>query len=103
MPVASSRGGQSLRRGFALIASLEKVDTDRMRPGMSVKVELRRPPLAGGLVVPRGAVRFTGANVHVKLANGQLREVELGPCDAQGCAVTKGLTAGERVAVGGPS
>ncbi len=103
MPVASSKGGQSLRRGFALVASLDKVDIERMRPGMSVKIELRRAPLSGGLVVPRGAVRFSGAKVQVKLASGQLRDVELGPCDAQGCAVTKGLTAGERVMVGGPS
>lgn len=103
MPVASSKGGQSLRRGFALVASLSKFDAERMRPGMSVKIELRRAPLAGVLVVPRGAVRFSGDKVHVRLANGQLREVELGPCDAQGCAVTKGLTVGERVAVGGPS
>jgi HlyD family secretion protein len=97
MPVASGKGGQSLRRGFALVMSLAKVD-DKMRPGMSVKVELRRPPLAGVLVVPRGAVQFAKDKARVKLASGELRDVELGPCDAQGCVVTKGLGEGQVVA-----
>jgi multidrug efflux pump subunit AcrA (membrane-fusion protein) len=97
MPVASGKGGQSLRRGFALVMSLAKVD-EKMRPGMAVKVELRRPPLANVVVVPRGAVQFAKDKARVKLAGGELRDVELGPCDAQGCAVTKGLTEGQVVA-----
>jgi multidrug efflux pump subunit AcrA (membrane-fusion protein) len=103
MPVASGKGGQSLRRGFALVLTLGKVDNDKMRPGMSVKVELARPPLANVLVVPRGAVvvdRTKGAETgkpRVKLASGERRDVELGPCDAQGCAVTKGLSEGQVV------
>ncbi|HEY5944658.1 MAG TPA: hypothetical protein VIV40_04170 [Kofleriaceae bacterium] len=99
MPVASGKGGQSLRRGFSIVMTLTKVDADRMRPGMAVKVELRRPPLANVVVVPRGAVTFdtAGGKAKVKLAGGALRDVELGPCDAQGCAVTKGLSAGQVV------
>jgi multidrug efflux pump subunit AcrA (membrane-fusion protein) len=77
--------------------SLAKVD-EKMRPGMAVKVELRRPPLANVVVVPRGAVQFAKDKARVKLAGGELRDVELGPCDAQGCAVTKGLTEGQVVA-----
>jgi multidrug efflux pump subunit AcrA (membrane-fusion protein) len=97
MPVASGKGGQSLRRGFAIVMSLVAV-ADKMRPGMSVKVELRRPPLANVVVVPRGAVQLANDKVRVKLASGELRDVELGPCDAQGCVVTKGLSDGESVA-----
>src|SRR5262245_59903126 len=55
MPVASGPGGQSLRRGFALVLALDKA-TERMRPGMAVKVELRRPPVAGALGGPARAV-----------------------------------------------
>jgi multidrug efflux pump subunit AcrA (membrane-fusion protein) len=97
MPVASGKGGQSLRRGFALVMALAKVD-DKMRPGMSVKVELRRPPLANAIVVPRGALQLAKDKARVRLASGELRDVELGACDAQGCVVTKGLTEGEGVA-----
>jgi multidrug efflux pump subunit AcrA (membrane-fusion protein) len=104
MPVASAKGGQSLRRGFAVVLSLEKVDNERMRPGMSVKVELKRPPLPGAIVVPRGAVVFgDSGKTQVRLGNGELRDVQLGPCDAQSCAVTKGVAEGESVAIGGAS
>ena len=102
MPVASAQNGESLRRGFALVLALGKVDTERMRPGMSVKVELARPPLAGAILVPRGAV-VLGADgrSQVRLAGGALRDVQLGPCNAQSCAVTSGVSDGEAVAVGG--
>jgi len=102
MPVASGKGGQSLRRGFALVLALDKA-TEKMRPGMAVKIELRRPPLANALVVPRGAIRFDKDKAKVKLANGELHDVELGPCDAQGCEVTKGLSDGQAVLIGGDS
>jgi multidrug efflux pump subunit AcrA (membrane-fusion protein) len=105
MPVASGKGGQSLRRGFALVLTLASADPERMRPGMSLKVELRRPLLANQLVVPRGAVRFEKDGekqiTRVVLASGERRDVELGPCDAQGCAVTKGLAEGQAVTTGG--
>jgi multidrug efflux pump subunit AcrA (membrane-fusion protein) len=102
MPVASAKGGQSLRRGFALVLGLDKVDHERMRPGMAVKVELKRPPLAGAIVVPRGAVVFgADGKARVRLANGSTRDIDLGPCDAQRCAVTKGVADGEAVSVGG--
>jgi len=104
MPVASEKGGQSLRRGFSLVLSLDKVEGDNMRPGMSVKVELHRPPLAGALLVPRGAVVLgDDGTSKLRLAGGSLRGVELGPCDAQRCAVTKGIAEGEAVAIGGGS
>jgi multidrug efflux pump subunit AcrA (membrane-fusion protein) len=104
MPVASAKGGQSLRRGFALVLALDKVDNERMRPGMSAKVELKRPPLVGAIVVPRGAVVFAGdGKTQVRLASGSMRDVDLGPCDAQRCAVTKGIADGESVAAGGGS
>ena len=109
MPVASQSGGaggrggnQSLRRGFSVVLAIEGADSARMVPGMSVKVELKRPPIAGAIVVPRGAVQLAKDNkVRVRLASGQQRDVELGACDPQACVVTKGVSDGEAVLVGG--
>ncbi len=100
MPVATGQG-RSLRRAFSIVLTLDKVDQEKMRPGMSVKVELHRQPEAG-LVVSRGALRFEKdkKTARVQLPSGT-REVELGSCDAQGCIVTKGLGDGETVQIGG--
>lgn len=101
MPVASG-DNESLRRSFAVVLSIDKFDRDRMIPGMAVKVELERQPLAA-VVVPRAAVRFDedGKRVHVRLASGDTKELELDACDAQGCAVKSGLSDGDSVVVGG--
>ena len=96
-PVARSKSRKSLRRVFAVRLQLEKSDPARMRPGMSVKVELARKPLAGALVVPRAAIAMDGKAARVRLVGGALRDVTLGPCDAQRCAVDKGVTEGELV------
>jgi multidrug efflux pump subunit AcrA (membrane-fusion protein) len=94
-PVASIKGEQSLRRAFVVVLELPKTDP-RMRPGMSVKVELHGAPIAGATVVPRGALVFA-KQVKARLADGSLRDVTIGPCDAQGCVVEKGLAEGEAV------
>ena len=93
-PVARIEGQKSLRRAFAVTLTLASTK-EKMRPGMSVKVEIARPGVAG-LVVPRGAVVF-GKQPQVRLADGSLRAVTLGPCDAQGCIVDKGVNEGEVV------
>jgi multidrug resistance efflux pump len=98
MPVASAEGAKSLRRSFALVIALDSAHDENLRPGMAVKVQLARPPLANVLVVPRGAVQVDKGKAQVKLASGERRDIELGPCDAQRCAVTKGLAAGQVVA-----
>ncbi|HUS29627.1 MAG TPA: hypothetical protein VMZ53_14035 [Kofleriaceae bacterium] len=101
MPVASG-DRESLRRGFAVVISIDKFDRDRMIPGMAVKVELRRQPLAA-VVVPRGAVRFdeAGKKARIRLASGETKDVELDACDAQSCAVKSGVNDGDAVVVGG--
>jgi multidrug efflux pump subunit AcrA (membrane-fusion protein) len=99
MPVATGER-KSLRRGFSMVLTLEKADRDRMRPGMAVKVELKRAPLTA-LVVPRAAVQFSDdGKARVKLANGS-RDIELDGCDAQGCAVKTGITERDELVVGG--
>ncbi len=115
-PVARSKGESSLRRAFAVVLGLDRPpDPARMRPGMSVKVELHPRAVSHALVVPRGAVlaapagsaprgpRATGdaAPARVRMASGELRDVALGPCDAQGCAVLAGVSDGDAVVLGG--
>ena len=99
-PVAQPQPGRdSLRKSFAVTLSLAHVEPARLRPGMAFEVELKRAPVHA-LVVPRAAVF---ASHHVALASGEIRVVELGPCDAQQCAIARGLAAGDVVVVGDPS
>jgi len=105
-PVARSKGESSLRRAFAVELGLGKTDSARMRPGMSVKVELHPRTLPNVLVVPRGAIvtpELSGAGLpaRVRMATGELREVTLGACDAQACAASAGAGDGDAVLVGG--
>jgi biotin carboxyl carrier protein len=107
-PVARSKGEGSLRRTFAAVLDLGVVDPARLRPGMSVKVELQPRTLANVLAVPRGAVLAPAqvpgepaAPARVRLASGELRTVVLGACGAQACAIESGLTEGETVRLGG--
>lgn len=96
-PVARTRSRQSLRRAFGVKLSIENRDPERMRPGMSVKVELPRPPIANALLVPRGAI--TGTTKLVVSVDGKAREVQIGACDATRCEVLMGLADGESVEV----
>ncbi|HET9992259.1 MAG TPA: hypothetical protein VFQ65_27195 [Kofleriaceae bacterium] len=88
-PVARPKGENSQRRAFAVRLSLQRTDAARMRPGMSVKIELPRPSVKAALLVPRGAVVADG--------------VKLGACDAQHCVVESGLHEGDTVVIGGGS
>ena len=93
-PVARIEGQKSLRRAFAVTLTLVSTKA-KMWPGMSVKVELQRGAVPA-LVVPRGAIVFD-KQPHVRMADGGLRDVTLGACDAQGCAVEKGVSEGDEV------
>jgi hypothetical protein len=66
---------------------------------MSVKVDLAGTAAHAALVVPRGAVVF-GERPGVRLADGEVREVTLGPCDAQRCAIERGVAEGALVREG---
>lgn len=115
-PVARTKGESSLRRAFAVVLGLDRAgDPARMRPGMSVKVEIHLRAVSNAVVVPRGAIApavpaAPGAPpasderrpAKVRMASGELREVMLGACDAQGCAALDGVAAGDAVQVGGP-
>jgi multidrug resistance efflux pump len=118
-PVARSKGESSLRRSFAVVLGLDRAgDPARMRPGMSVKVEIHPRTVPNVVVVPRGAIAIAPAipggpgapppssdrrPAKVRMADGELRDVTLGACDAQGCAALDGVAIGDVVQVGGPS
>ncbi|MEO8700008.1 MAG: HlyD family efflux transporter periplasmic adaptor subunit [Kofleriaceae bacterium] len=95
-PVARSNSMESLRRVFAVGLALAKSDPDRMRPGMSIKIELPGPTHKAALLVPRGAVIF-GKQPKVRLPGGDTRDVSVIACNAQQCAIDTGVTEGEAV------
>lgn len=96
-PVAREESRNSLRRYFPVRLSLGRVDP-RMRPGMSVRVEVLGPEIRG-LIVPRGALDLTQDTPRVRLAEGGAKDVRLGPCSAAECLVEGGVEEGVRVRV----
>jgi multidrug efflux pump subunit AcrA (membrane-fusion protein) len=100
-PIAKEQGRESRRRAFRVVIRLQRTDPERMRPGMSVRAEVLPPPREEVLLVPRGALDFSGETVRARLANGSWVDVLLGPCGAVQCVVEEGLDEGQRVRVSG--
>jgi multidrug efflux pump subunit AcrA (membrane-fusion protein) len=97
-PVARESDRSSLLRAFEVGLDLGAGEPGRMRPGMSVKVEVETAAAGGVLLAPRAALEPTAAGARARLAGGGWREVTLGPCDAWQCAVEEGLEEGDRLA-----
>lgn len=101
--VARESPRQPLLRAFAVRVQLDRLDPAKMRPGMSVRVELLGSELRDRLLVPRAALDFSAPRPRVRLADGpgggggSVREVRLGPCDASFCVVEQGLEEGARL------
>lgn len=95
--VAQESRRASLRRHFDVLIELDKLDPDRMRPGLSARVVVRREAIPNALLVPRAALTITGKDTKAKLAGGKDVDVKLGSCNAQDCIVTSGLEEGERL------
>ncbi|HEX7152886.1 MAG TPA: HlyD family efflux transporter periplasmic adaptor subunit [Thermoanaerobaculia bacterium] len=95
--VAQESGRQSLRRLFKVIIALDKLDPERMRPGLSARVVVDRGA-AKALLAPRAALDFSGKEPLAHLANGEKKAIKVGACNAQECIVTSGLEEGERLA-----
>lgn len=85
--------GSSLLRSFTVRLKLDRFDPERMRPGLSVKVEVRPPARRDVLLVPRSALELA-ARPRLVLANGERKPVELGPCNAQSCLLRTPLPVG---------
>lgn len=99
-PVAQEMG-EGLRRAFRVKVALDRTDPERMRPGMSVRVEVLGPEVKDALLVPRAALALGGEKPAARLASGTLQPVTLGACDAHRCAVTEGLSEGQKLLAGG--
>lgn len=96
-PVAREESNNSLRRYFPVRLALGRIDP-RMRPGMSVRVEVLGPQIRG-LLVPRAALDLSREPARVVLADGAAKDVRLGPCSAAECLVEGGVEEGARVRV----
>lgn len=97
-PVAREADRTALLRYFDVEMRLDDVDPQRMRPGMSVQVEVAAEAAQGVLLAPRRALDLAGAAPRAHLGGGEWRDVELGPCDAHRCVVEAGLEEGARLA-----
>jgi HlyD family secretion protein len=92
--IAREPDRRSRRRFFEVTISLDSTDPDRIRPGMSLRVEIPLPEIPDALLVPRAALDLETGRPRVRLFGGEWRVVELGPCAAMACVVRDGLTEG---------
>jgi multidrug resistance efflux pump len=100
-PVAQEEAGRSLRRAYNVRVTLDASDAERMRPGMSVKVEVRPAALENVLLAPRTGLDFSGPGPRARLSSGRLIDVTLGSCNRNACIVERGVDDGTRLAAGG--
>lgn len=96
-PIARESGRNPLLRSFRVLIELVASDPVRMRPGMSVKVEVPSPPRAGVLMVPRAALDLASSPPRARLASGGWAEVQIGSCAAMDCVLEGGLGEGTRL------
>lgn len=99
--VAQESRRQSLRRQFEVLIALDRLDAQRMRPGLSARVIVHREDSGEALLAPRSALDFSAEKPKVHLAGGGTKEVKLGPCNAQDCVVVEGLEVGDKLARAG--
>ncbi|HEX6853208.1 MAG TPA: HlyD family efflux transporter periplasmic adaptor subunit [Candidatus Polarisedimenticolaceae bacterium] len=84
----------SPRRMFPTVVTLDRTDPERMRPGMSVRVEVEAARREGALLAPRAGLDLAADPVVARLRGGERRPVKLGPCNASVCIVEEGLEEG---------
>lgn len=89
---AQQEGRRSSRRSFKVLVDLDGIDPSRMRPGMSVKLEVV-PVIAEGLIAPRRALSFEGDTSWLHLRGEDPVAVEVGACDRRDCLISAEGTA----------
>jgi HlyD family secretion protein len=99
-PVAQQSSWRSPQRSFAVTIALDEVDPEIMRPGMSVRVQVKGASVTDSRIAPRAALVFREGRVFVRRADGDLTEVMLGPCSATECALVEGPPPGTELEVG---
>lgn len=96
-PVAREVTRSSLRRYFLVRVALDDSEPGRLRPGMSVKVEVFGEPRDGVLLAPRRGLALDADPPRAHLAGGGVREVRLGPCNPSHCVIEEGLAEDDRL------
>lgn len=99
-PVAAASRRSPLLRSFPVRVALDRPDVERMRPGMSVRVEVLGPEIPDAVLVPRAGLDLSGKEPRALLADGGAKPVRLGPCSATECVVESGLEPGTRLRSG---
>jgi len=89
-PVAQEPARQSLRRSFRVKITLNQIDLQRMRPGLSAKVTVERPARRGVVLAPRASLDLSGAQAQLIDADGERIKVRVGACNAQECEILDG-------------
>jgi multidrug resistance efflux pump len=90
-PIAGEVGPFSLRRAFELTIDLEGSDPVRMRPGMSVRIDVPLTTTEATLIAPRETLDITDGKARIHLMDGSWRTVQLGPCSARFCVIDAGV------------
>lgn len=96
-PIAQEDSNQSMRRSFRVVIVLDEPDPERMRPGMSVRVEITETPADDVLIAPRVALDLSSEPYHALLADGSTAEIRLGRCSTVACVIEEGLDEGARL------
>jgi len=105
-PMAGRRNRRLPVQYFRTVLSLEKTDTDRMKPGSRVHAEITIADLDSTITVPRQAVcNLEGKTVVYRWRRGVFNaaEVELGPAAVGRVVVTAGLEDGDLIALRDPT
>jgi multidrug resistance efflux pump len=101
-PVARELDRNPVLRYFPVRIELARGDPRRMRPGMSVRVEVETGEVRDAVLAPRAGLALGGAGAargrgRARLAAGGSVEVRLGACSAAECVVLGGLAPGQRL------
>lgn len=86
---------------FDVEMTITDAHADLLRSGMSADVEIETGRFDDVLLVPLIAVRTSQGRRYVRLANGQERTIVTGATDGTKIIVLRGLSAGDRLRVGG--
>lgn len=98
-------GGWPIRKNFTMTVTLDKVDS-RLRPGMSTNVRVATERMADAITIPAGAVFHKEGQTLAYVLRGskyEERPVEAARHSGDTVMITKGLQAGERVALKDPT
>ncbi len=100
--LAREAGPLSSRRTFRAVVTLDDLDLDHMRPGMSVRLEIDAGTQDDVLSAPRVALDWSSGGARAFRRDGPVA-VELGACNTERCIVESGLAEGDELALASES